>query len=274
VANPILNDKSFRDAAARDGGRWTSPPPMDTGWRPPVDDGPTSPWGTATEERMTVSGTIQAAAILLGLVVLAGAFGWAAVPTVAEGEPSDFPALAIVGILAGFAAVIVSSFKPRLAKILGPVYALGQGFAVGAISKSYENQYDGIVLQAVGVTIAVFAVMLFLHTSRILVVTDKMRRIVIGATMGVAAFYLVSLVVNLLGGNVTFLNSASPLGIGLSIAIAGLAAFNLSLDFDFIERGARGGVPKHMEWLAALGLVVTIVWLYLELLRLLSKLRR
>jgi uncharacterized YccA/Bax inhibitor family protein len=274
VANPILNDKAFGEAAARDGERWTAPPPMGTGWQPPIDDGPVSPWRTATADRMSVAGTMQAAVILLGLLLLAGVFGWAAVPKVAEGEPIEFPALAFVGILAGFAAVIVSSFKPRLAMFLGPVYALGQGFAVGAISKAYENYQDGIVVQAIGATVAVFAVMLFLHTSRILVVTDRMRRIVIGATMGVAVFYFVALMVNLFGGNVSFLQSASPLGILLSVAIAGLAAFNLSLDFDFIERGARGGAPKHMEWFAALGLVVTIVWLYLELLRLISKLRR
>jgi uncharacterized YccA/Bax inhibitor family protein len=272
VANPVLNDKAFKDAVARDGGSWQPPP--DTGWRPPIDDGPASPWGTTSADRMTVAGTAQVTVILFGLLLLAAVFGWAAVPEVAEGEATSFPGLAIVGILVGFGAVIAASFKPRLAKWLGPVYALGQGFAVGAISKAYENEYDGIVVQALGVTVAVFGVMLLLHATRILVVTDRMRRIVIGATIGVAVFYFVSLMINLFGGSVSFLQSASPLGILFSIAVAGLAAFNLSLDFDFIERGARSGLPKHMEWLAALGLLVTIVWLYLEILRLLGKIRR
>jgi uncharacterized YccA/Bax inhibitor family protein len=272
VANPILNDKSFRDAAARDGGRWGTPP--GTGWQPPIDDGPVSPWGVAAADRMSVAGTAQVTVILFGLLLLAAVFGWAAVPGVAEGEATEFPALALVGVLVGFGAVLVATFKPTLAKFLGPVYAVAQGFAVGAISKAYENYQDGIVVQAIGVTVAVFAVMLFLHATRILVVTDRMRRIVIGATMGVAAFYFVALMINLFGGSVSFLASASPLGIGFSLVVAGLAAFNLALDFDFIERGSRAGLPKHMEWLAGLGLLVTIVWLYLEILRLLSKLRR
>jgi uncharacterized YccA/Bax inhibitor family protein len=272
VANPILNDKAFRDAAARDGGR--VPPPPDTTWHPPIDDGPSSPWTPTIAERMTVGGTIQVTAILFGLLLFAAVFGWAAVPSVGEGEATEFPALALVGVLVGFGAVILASFKPRLARFAGPVYALAQGFAVGAISKAYENYQDGIVVQALGVTVAVFAVMLFLHTSRILVVTDRMRRIVIGATLGVAAFYLVALLIRLFGGGVSFLSSASPLGIAFSVLVAGLAAFNLALDFDFIERGSRGALPKHFEWLAGLGLLVTIVWLYLEILRLISKLRR
>jgi uncharacterized YccA/Bax inhibitor family protein len=266
VANPILNDKSFRDAATKDG--------KEGGWRPPIDDGPVSSWGTTTTERMSVGGTVQVTAILFGLLLLSAVIGWASVPGVVEGEPVEFPAIAIVGVLVGFAAVIACAFKPHLAKYLGPVYALAEGYFVGAVSKAYENYQDGIVVQAIGVTVAVFAVMLFLHASRILVVTDRMRRIVIGATMGVAAFYLVALLVNVAGGDVSFLRSASPLGIGFSLLVAGLAAFNLALDFDFIERGVRGGLPKRMEWFAALGLLVTIVWLYLEILRLLSKLRR
>jgi uncharacterized YccA/Bax inhibitor family protein len=274
VANPILNDKTFRDVAARDGGSWSPPPPPDTGWRPPIDDGPSSPWHTGVTDRMTVGGVAQAALILFGLLLISAAFGWASVPSVAENEPVKFPGIAIVGVLVGFGAVLAASFKPNLAKILGPIYALAQGFFVGAISKAYESYQDGIVVQAIGVTVAVFAVMLFLHVTRILVVTDRMRRIIIGATVGIAVFYLISIVVNLVGGSVPFLQSASPLGIAFSFLVAGIAAFNLALDFDFIERGTRGGLPKSMDWFAALGLLVTLVWLYLEILRLLSKLRR
>jgi len=128
-------------------------------------------------------------------------------------------------------------------------------------------------LQAVGTTLAVFGVMLFLYRTRVLRVTDKFRRIVIGATLGVAVLYLVSFVISLFGANVSFINSSSGIGILFSLFVAGLAAFNLALDFDFIEQGERMALPRRMEWFAALGLLVTLVWLYLEVLRLLAKLR-
>jgi uncharacterized YccA/Bax inhibitor family protein len=176
-------------------------------------------------------------------------------------------------VIVGFGAVIASVFKPSLARVLAPVYALAEGYFVGAVSKAYESWQHGIVVQAAGVTVAVFAVMLLLHVTRILRVTDRMRRIVIGATFGVMAFYLVAIVLQVLGGGVSFLQSPSPLGILFSVAVAGLAAFNLSLDFDFIERGSRSELPRYMDWFGALGLLVTIVWLYLEILRLLGKLR-
>lgn len=267
MPNPIFSDKNFRE-----GGRGSStlPPPVE--WHPPVDDGPATTWQTATD-RMTVRGVASATAILLGLLLISAAFGWAAVPAAVEGEPVEFPGIALIGVLVGFVAVIACVFKPHLARFLAPVYALAQGYFVGAISKAYENYQDGIVVQAAGATVAVFAVMLFLYSSRIIKVTDRFRRIVIGATVGIMVFYLVSFVINLFGGGVPFLQSTSLFGIGFSFLVAGVAAFNLALDFDFIERGARAGLPKTMEWMGALGLLVTIVWLYLEILRLLSKLR-
>jgi uncharacterized YccA/Bax inhibitor family protein len=162
-----------------------------------------------------------------------------------------------------------------LAKVIGPIYAIAQGFFVGAISKMYETYYDGIVIQAAGATIAVFAVMLVLYRTNIIRVTDRFRRIVIGATMGVMVFYGISMLIRLFAGAdaVSFLHSPSLISIGFSILVAGLAAMNLALDFDFIERGVQGGLDKRFEWFAAFGLLVTIVWLYLEILRLLSKLR-
>jgi uncharacterized YccA/Bax inhibitor family protein len=265
MANPLLNDKAFGEAATRDGATW----------QPPIDDGPISPWQSAADrvERMTVAGTAQATALLLVLLLVAAAFGWAAVDSPAPGQAVSFPAIAFLGVIVGFAAVIASMFKPSLARVLAPVYALAEGYFVGAVSKAYESYQHGIVLQAVGVTLGVFTVMLLLHVTRILRVTDRMRRMVIGATFGVMAFYLVAIVLRLLGGGVSFLDSPSAFGILFSVAVAAIAAFNLSLDFDFIERGARSELPKRMEWFAALGLLVTIVWLYLEILRLLSKLR-
>ena len=165
-------------------------------------------------------------------------------------------------------------FRPMWAKFLGPVYAVGEGFFLGVISKAYETYQHGIVLQAVGATLGVFAVMLLLYRTQIIKVTERFRTVVITATMGLMVFYLFSFIINLFGGGVSFLHSTSLLSIGFSIFASVLAAMNLALRFDFIEKGAAMGLSKDFEWYAAFGLLVTIVWLYLELLRLLSKLQR
>lgn len=238
----------------------------------PVTDGPIG----RHEKAMTVNGTISAAASLLILLLISAVFGWNAAsgPVNELGEDTyQFPAVAMIGIVVGFAAVIACYFKPTWAKVLGPVYALGYGFAVGAISKGYETFYDGIVVQAAGATVAVFASMLFLYRTGIIKVTNRFRKIVIGATMGIMLLYVVSFIMSLFGAEIPFINSPSPLGIGFSILVCGLAAMNLALDFDLIERGVQERFPKSYEWVAALGLVVTIIWLYLELLRLFAKLR-
>jgi uncharacterized YccA/Bax inhibitor family protein len=194
---------------------------------------------------------------------------------VAEPQPGvlAFPPMAFVGALVGFVAVMVSVFKPMWSNILGPVYAVGQGLFVGALSKMFDATYSGIVLQAVGTTLAVFGVMLMLYRSKVIRVTDRFRRTVIGATLGLVVFYLASLLFNLFGANISFFTGSNAVGILFSLFVAGLAAFNLALDFDFIERGQQMGLPRRMEWFAALGLLVTLVWLYLEVLRLLAKLR-
>ena len=144
---------------------------------------------------------------------------------------------------------------------------------MGAISRAYSIQYSGIVLQAVGATLGVFVAMLVMYRTGIIRVNDKFRRVVMSAMVGLLIFYGVSFLFNLLGANITFFNDASLIGIGFSIFVAGLAAASLALDFDFIERGEKEGLPKQMEWFAALGVVITLVWLYLEILRLLAKLR-
>ncbi len=239
----------------------------------PVTDGPVSPWQGA----MTVNGTITATLVLLTLLLVSASFGWSAAsgPTLDNGvDTYQFPGLATIGIIVGFVAVIAAYFKPKLAKFLGPVYAVGFGFAVGAISKGYETYYDGIVVQAVGATVSVFVVMLVLYRTRIIKVTERFRRIVVGATLGIMLLYLVSFGISLFGGDVAFLSSPSLLGIGFSIFVAGIAAMNLALDFDLVERGVAARLPKDYEWVAGLGIVVTLVWLYLEMLRLISKLRQ
>ncbi len=273
MANPLLNDKAL-PAAAQRSGTWAPPDPGRPGYGMPVDDGPISSWppsrtsGTA----MTVGGTASATGVLLVLLLASATFGWFSVDPAAANQ-TGFPPLAIIGVVVGFVAVIACYFKPHWARVLAPVYALAEGYFLGVISHYYNNAYDGIVVQAAGATVAVFAAMLFLYRTQIIKVTARMRRIVIGATMGIAVFYGISLLINLFGGEVSFLNSSSNFGILFSFLVAGLAAFNLALDFDFIEKGSRAQLPKHMEWFAALGLLVTLVWLYLEILRLLAKLR-
>lgn len=273
MANPVLNDAALRKASAAG---WGAPDPASRstplGTVPmggiPMDDGPVSPW---TSSRMTVAGVATATGVLFVLLLAAATVGWMSTDTLNNG----FPALAAVGIGVGLACVFALMFKPTWARVLAPVYALAEGYVVGVISKAYETYYDGIVVQAAGATIATFFVMLFLYRTQIIKVTDRFRKIVIGATLGVMVLYLVSFVIRLVAGagSVQFLNSPSALGIGFSVFVCVLAAMNLALDFDFIENGAKQGLPKGLEWYAAFGLLVTIVWLYLEILRLLAKLQ-
>jgi uncharacterized YccA/Bax inhibitor family protein len=277
MSNPVFKEEAFNKAsqdfrATQPG--WGAPQAGSHVQTQPLTDGPVSSW----QKAMTLNGVISASAVLLVLLLVSGAFGWNAAsgPTpVAGGEPIySFPPVAFLGIVVGFIAVIVAMRKPNLAKILGPVYAVAYGFAVGAISKGYETWYDGIVVQAVLATASVFMVMLVLYRTRIIKVTDKFRRTVIIATFGVMALYLISFVISLFGTTLPFLDGSNMvMSIGFSLFVCGLAAANLALDFDFIERGIASGLPKNYEWVAGLGLVVTLVWLYLEILRLLSYLR-
>jgi uncharacterized YccA/Bax inhibitor family protein len=281
VPNPILNEKKLEEARAG----WAAPQPPSRGgdvWAPPsgpsgapVSDGPVTPWRAGM---MTVRGSITATAVLFVLLLASATVGWMmtdGATTNPDGTTSiSFPGAAMVGVIVGFGAVIALYFKPTWAKFLGPVYAIGEGFFVGAISKAFNTLYNGIVVQAAGATLAVFAIMLLLYNTRIIKVTDRFRRIVIFATLGVMALYLVSFVFSLFGGEVPFINDPSAFGIAFSVFVCGLAAMNLALDFDFIEKGAKMGLSKDYEWVAAVGLLVTIVWLYLEILRLLAKLRQ
>jgi uncharacterized YccA/Bax inhibitor family protein len=276
MADPILNDKSLAQARAG----WAAPRAPSRGgdvWAPPtpgrVDDGPVTAWKGA----MTMQGTISATLVLFALLLVSATFGWLAVDETVgiDGERQlEFPSFAIVGVAVGFGCVIALMFRPQWAKILGPVYSLGFGFTVGAVSKAYETMFDGIVLQAVGATLGVFVVMLTLYRTRIIRVTERFRKIVVFATLGVMAFYLVSFVMRLAGANITFFDEPNAVGFLFSIGVSVLAALNLLLRFDFIEKGTQMGLSKDFEWYAAFGLMVTIVWLYLELLRLLARLQQ
>ena len=275
MANPILNEKSFSKVVQRSAGEagWAAPQADQQSsqvFHAPITDGPVSPYKSA--EPMTASGTASAALLLMLLLVASAMFGWSSVSEAVDGAVT-FPGWAMAGALFGFVCAMVLTFKPKMARVLAPVYAIAEGVFVGAISKVFNTAYDGIVIQAVGITLGVFVTMLVLYRTGVIRVTDKMRRTIIGATLGIAVFYGVSLLLSLFGMNISFFNSSSPMSIGFSFLVAGLAAMNLALDFDFIERGEKAGLPKYMEWYAAFGLMVTIVWLYLEILRLLAKLR-
>jgi uncharacterized YccA/Bax inhibitor family protein len=227
---------------------------------------------------MSVRGTMWASAVLGALLLLSAAGGWAMVHTttnfLGQREVTSFPSWIIFSVLVGFALVMVCSFKPHLARLLAPLYAVAEGLFVGAISHVYEASYNGIVVQAIGATLAVFAVMLVLYVTRTITVTNRLRSTIMAATLGLAVFYGISLLLNLFGVDVSFIHDTSLLSIGFSVLAAGLAAFNLLLDFDVIERGVAAKAPASFEWFAGLGLLVTLVWLYLEMLRLLAKLQR
>jgi uncharacterized YccA/Bax inhibitor family protein len=267
MANPALNDQAlqrqFDTEQLRPG--WGSP---SAGFR--TDR--TGPMAPTAYDQMTVAGSVTATGVLLVLLTAAGVVGWNAVKVV--GTTVDFPGWVMLPLLAGLGLAIGPILRPQWARITAPLYALAEGVAVGAISKLYNIQYDGIVINAVGGTVAVLAVMLFLHATRIIKVTDRFRMIVFSATGAIFLVFMVNLVLSLFGAQVPLLNDASPLGILVSVAIIVVAALNLSLDFDFIERGVKVGAPKRTEWYAAFGLLVTLVWLYLEMLRLLAKLQR
>jgi uncharacterized YccA/Bax inhibitor family protein len=271
MPNPVLNERTMQSAPA------TWAPPEPSTMAPPMSDGPVSTW---RPQVMTVNGVVSATATLFVLLLASASVGWLSTDPIVENPDGSFdyvglPALAWGGLIVGIGLTFLLMFRPHLARIVAPIYALAQGFFVGAISKSYETLWDGIVVQAAGATIAVFGVMLVLYRTRVIKVTQRFRMIVTTATIGVMVFYGVTLLIRLFAGAdaVSFLASPSLLGIAFSVFVAGLAAFNLALDFDFIERGSEQGLDKKFEWYAAFGLLVTIIWLYLELLRLLAKLR-
>lgn len=224
------------------------------------------------EERMTLQGSINKAFLLL-VVLLAGAF-WPWSQYLTTGDVSIVSTSVMIGALGGLVVGIIISFKATLAPYLSVPYAALEGLAIGGISALLEARYPGIAIQAVGLTFAVLAVMLVAYKLRIIRATERFRAIVIGATGAIALVYLVSMILGLFHVPVPVLNSTGPVGIVVSLVIVGVAALNLILDFDFIESGAAYGAPRYMEWYSAFGLLVTMVWLYMEILRLLSKMRR
>ena len=236
MANPILNDKFTSQERVYEG------------------------------QPMTISGTIQITAFLGLILVAAAALVWSK-------YNAGFTDLAIMltgaGAIVGFILALVISFTRN--KYLVPIYSACEGMALGGISASFEASYPGIVTQAVMGTFAALFSMLVLYRTGIIRCTDKFRSVIFITTASICVVYLVNFIGSFFGLHVPAINSSSGLGIGISIFVCAIAALNLIIDFDFIERGAQAMLPKDMEWYGAFGLMVTIVWLYLEILRLLAK---
>jgi uncharacterized YccA/Bax inhibitor family protein len=184
--------------------------------------------------------------------------------------------LMMVGIFGGLITAIAISFKPNWAPFLAPLYALLEGLFIGGISvimnAAFAKSYPGLVMQAVGLTFGVAISMFILYNFRIINATERFKSVIFTATLGIGIFYLLTMLLRLFGVNVSFMYDSSMLSIGISLFVVAIAALNLILDFDMIEQGAERGAPKFMEWYGAFGLMVTIVWLYIEMLKLLSKL--
>jgi uncharacterized YccA/Bax inhibitor family protein len=222
-------------------------------------------------EGMTLKGTIDRSFLLLVVLMVSALWPWS---QMAGGDAQAVSSTMMLGLIGGFVLALIISFKATLAPYLAVPYAALEGLVVGGLSAILEQRYHGIAIQAVGLTFGVLAVLLFAYRMRWVRVTAQFRAMVIGATGGIALLYLATMVLGFFHVSVPVLYAATPLGIGISLVIVGVAALNLVLDFDLIERGVAGGAPKYMEWYAAFGLMVTLVWLYIEILRLLSKVRR
>ncbi|HEX5314829.1 MAG TPA: Bax inhibitor-1/YccA family protein [Gammaproteobacteria bacterium] len=235
------------------------------------------PQAAAGEAAMTVGGTVNRTIVMIALVVIAAAWVWSryalALPDT-EAAAKAVSGYLIAGVIGGLVLAIATVFKPTWARVTAPAYALLEGCFIGGISALLNNRYPGIVLEAVGLTFAVMIGMLLLYKTRIIKVTPALQRGIIIATFGVLLFYGVSWLLTLFHVDTSMLFGNTKLSIIISLVIVGIAAFNLVLDFHFIDQGAAAGLPRYMEWYGAFALTVTLVWLYLEILRLLAATRR
>ena len=220
-------------------------------------------------ETMTLQGAVNKTITLLALVVIGAGFTW---NLFYNQGPAAVQPWMMGGLFGGFVVAMVTIFKQSWAPVLAPVYAGLEGLALGGISAYFEARFPGIVLQAVALTFGVMFCLLIAYKSRLIQVTQNFRLGVVAATGGIAVVYLIGFVGSFFGWQIPYIHESGIIGIGFSLFVVVIASMNLVLDFDFIERG-HGVAPKYMEWYAAFGLIVTLVWLYLEILRLLSKLR-
>ncbi|HEX4066644.1 MAG TPA: Bax inhibitor-1/YccA family protein [Acidobacteriaceae bacterium] len=241
TANPALNDKVFRGFPGAFG------------------------------ETMTLEGTVNKTGMLLVCAVATAAWTWHLAM-----NPATLPMdslLLIVGLIGGLIFALITTFKKTWAPVTAPIYALLEGLVLGGISAMFEMRYPGIAIESVCLTFGTLFVLLLAYKSGMIRVTQKFRLGVVAATGAIFLFYMAEMVLGFFHIHFASINGSGPLGIGISLVIVCVAALNLVLDFDFIESGVAAGAPKYMEWYGAFGLMVTLVWLYLEMLRLLSKLR-
>lgn len=227
----------------------------------------------ANQGVMSVRGAINKFGFLMLMVIAGAAYSW---QLFAESKQSTMMIMMMVGAIGGLIIAFAITFKPNWAGYLAPAYGLLEGLFIGGISAimnaAFAEKYPGLVMQAVGLTFGVAIAMFLLYNFRIIRATEKFKSVIIASTLGIGIFYLITLVLRMFGVNVSFMYDSSLLSIGISLFVVAIAALNLILDFDMIEQGAERGAPKFMEWYGAFGLLVTIVWLYIEILKLLSKL--
>jgi uncharacterized YccA/Bax inhibitor family protein len=229
------------------------------------------PDALAAGEPMTIAGTATKSLALVLLTIFAAGFTWTAVQ---GGNTGIVTPAMLVGGLGGFVVAMVTIFRPRFAPVTAPLYAVLEGLLLGAVSALYQARYAGLPAMAVGLTTLTFLAMLFLYRTRIVRVTERFRFAITAAMGGILLFYLASFVLGFFGVRLPLIHDAGPFGIAFSAIVVGVAAFSLLLDFDMIEQGVAARAPRYMEWYGAFSVLVGLVWLYLEMLRLLSKLQR
>jgi len=242
TANPALNDNVFTDSVVRDAG-----------------------------ETMTINGTVNRAGFLILLVIASAWFSWSQ-STSATGVATPTPYIGI-GAVGGFIVALITIFAKKAAPITSPIYAVLEGLFLGGISALVEARFPGIAAQATFATFGTLFGLLIAYRSGLIKATENFKLGVFAATGGIALLYLITFVLSFFGKSIPYIHQSGAIGIGFSVFVVIIAALNLVLDFDFIENGAAAGAPKYMEWYAAFGLLVTLVWLYIEILRLLSKIR-
>jgi len=220
-------------------------------------------------ERMTLAGTVNKTAILLALTLITATYTWG--QFLQSRDPASVQVLVMIGAFGGLAVAVLTVFKSTLVPYTAPIYALLEGLFLGGVSAMFEARMPGIVIQAVGLTFATLFCLLAAYRSGLIKATENFKLGVVAATGGICVLYLVSMMMGFFGHSIGFIHQGGPIGILFSAFVVVIAALNLVLDFDFIESGVEQGAPKYMEWYGAFALLVTLIWLYLEILRLLSK---
>ncbi|HEY1903506.1 MAG TPA: Bax inhibitor-1/YccA family protein [Terracidiphilus sp.] len=221
--------------------------------------------------RMTLNGTVNKTGLLLICALATASWTWSLF--LKSHDVSDVAPLMLVGLFGGLIFALVTSFKKEWAPVTAPIYALLEGLMLGGFSAVIDLRYPGIGIEAVSLTFGTLFVLLLAYRSGLIKVTQKFRLGVIAATGGIFVFYMMEMLLGFFGVRFVSINGAGIIGIGFSLIVVAVAALNLVLDFDFIEQGVQAGAPKYMEWYGAFGIMVTLVWLYIEILNLLSKMR-